>query len=93
MMPQWKVQWIEVFLGFPWVFLGFSLVFLGFYRFFPNFYVFFSKKLYVFPEIWHGSNDPGMAHIFFVKPKVQGCAWPRNPNIWVLVTFPIFEKG
>ena len=30
---------------------------------------------------------------FFVMPKFQGCAWPRNPSIWVLVRFPIFEKG
>ena len=28
-----------------------------------------------------------------VMPKFQGCAWPRNPNIWVLVRLPAFKKG
>ena len=30
---------------------------------------------------------------FFFMPKFQGCAWPRNPNFWVLVRLTAFEKG
>merc|ERR1712115_26987 len=31
--------------------------------------------------------------IFFFMSKFQGCAWPRNPNIWVLVRLAAFKKG
>ena len=26
-------------------------------------------------------------------PKFRGCAWPRNPNIWVVVRLPAFKQG